>query len=606
MAYDDKKVSIEISKLKCRGFVSMAGVFDKLWTVATDAVDKEVYGSLHDVCMLSYYDGDAPYGPFFLPAGAAPTFSVSDRQYELLSGMIEQISDCKLRARVADVLWLGSKQLGKTDGFKYAMCAVEAFSKIPISETTWISENVQSDWSRGLKLAKSLGNGLADKYGQMRNSIRDIFISACDAKNPDNLLCSGIPQMLNNDQLCDVIPPKLIAQRAEQLMVDIPQMKDYSYDVYCDIARGWYLRAGCEEESVRVLKKKVERSFRPILAEVSTSAPQWLKLPSLCRQTITNLQEIPHKYREGYEVEEKIVFLKHIAALGGKLGLRHMHYVQSPLVDISAEVAKAESFVKGVGPSDVLFRFSALPPIREADAEHLAYSELNNCVVPHITGKSILKGERVVAQASSYVSVDEESDPEQVSQVQKRVWVEKVQKADFLLQTLYYRFLKPAYEVIRSEHDFTFEEFFNLVCESPLASENHRANIAEGLHLGYTGRFTAAAYMLSPEIENIIREQLKFDGCDTTVVDNNTKLESEVGLSNLVDKYSDELSQMFSSDLVFELKVVFCDHAGPNIRNEIAHGLKTDESFNGAVDFYVWWFAIRLMCLRSCEKSVVE
>lgn len=122
-------------------------------------------------------------------------------------------------------------------------------------------------------------------------------------------------------------------------------------------------------------------------------------------------------------------------------------------------------------------------------------------------------------------------------------------------------------------------------------------------HIGYSGRFTAAAYMLSPEIENIIREQLKFHGCDATVVDNNSKLESEVGLSRLLEKYTDALSQMFSTDFVFELKAIFCDHAGPNMRNEVAHGLKADDSFNSAFDFYVWYFSIRLMCMRS-RKSI--
>jgi hypothetical protein len=216
-------------------------------------------------------------------------------------------------------------------------------------------------------------------------------------------------------------------------------------------------------------------------------------------------------------------------------------------------------------------------------------------------GKSVMKGGRVVAQAPSYSPCGANSDPKQVVGSEKRVWVEKVQRALFLMQNAYHSRLRPAYEVMRSEHTFTFDEFIEFVHRSPLVPKNHERNIAEGLSLGYSGRFTAAAYILSPEIENVIREQLKFMGHDTTVIDNDSKLENEVGLSKLVEKYSDKLSQKFSRDFVFELNAVFCDHAGPNIRNEIAHGLKTDDTFNGIVDFYVWWFSIRLMCMRNCD-----
>src|SRR5574344_607507 len=41
----------------------------------------------------------------------------------------------------------------------------------------------------------------------------------------------------------------------------------------------------------------------------------------------------------------------------------------------------------------------------------------------------------------------------------------------------------------------------------------------------------------------------------------------------------------------FLLKAIFSDHRGPNVRNEVAHGLKTDVGFDGSLDMFVWWFA---------------
>lgn len=60
MAYNDIAVTEEMGKLKRKGYVSLAGVFEKLRSSTIDESDKEVYGNLHDVCMLSYHNGDSP------------------------------------------------------------------------------------------------------------------------------------------------------------------------------------------------------------------------------------------------------------------------------------------------------------------------------------------------------------------------------------------------------------------------------------------------------------------------------------------------------------------------------------------------------------------
>ena len=49
-----------------------------------------------------------------------------------------------------------------------------------------------------------------------------------------------------------------------------------------------------------------------------------------------------------------------------------------------------------------------------------------------------------------------------------------------------------------------------------------------------------------------------------------------------------------AADLAFELKALFCDAFGPNLRNEIAHGLLDDASCQTAQAVYAWWFLLRL------------
>lgn len=591
--YDDNRFVAELSKKDAPMFLNYAHILEQLGCQTQDAEDKKIYSVLGKVCMLSYHkNSEVVYGPFFLPAGEKPTFSITQDEYEMLSGFVEDISDSRLRARVSDVLWLMSKHLRAKDGFKYAKMAVSAFSEIPIDDKTWIMAHIEEDWRRGLTLAKSLGNAVCNEYKAMCKSLDEAFCTACNSSNPDNILCWSIPQLLDNDQLNDVIPANKIAGAIENLLSNNANgQNELGYSVYCDIAQKCYLRAGKEADGVRMTKLKIERKFKAVIEEASRPKPVWLRLSAMCHSVIPILQSIPHKYRDGYDVEDKILFLKNAAALGYRIGKKGMHYYQTPSIDITQEVENVKENMRKASKNGALLAFAQAFEMHEKDAEALVDYEKRNCVVPHIMGKSLIKGDRVVASAPTFSSEDSNDED-------KRVELEKIQKGVYLLQCGCNMRIRPAYDIIRENHKFAYDDFLSFASECPLVPESHRHILAEGLFLGWQGSFSAATYILAPEIENILREQLKFQGCDTTVVDSVTKLENEVGLSTLIEKYADAIKSAFGSDFLFELKVVFCDHAGPNVRNEVAHGLKNDDSFNGIVDFYVWWFAIRLLSMR--------
>jgi hypothetical protein len=55
-----------------------------------------------------------------------------------------------------------------------------------------------------------------------------------------------------------------------------------------------------------------------------------------------------------------------------------------------------------------------------------------------------------------------------------------------------------------------------------------------------------------------------------------------------------EAAQVFGKDLAFELNSLFCDAFGPNLRNELAHGLLDEDGCNSPFAIYAWWLAFRL------------
>ena len=57
------------------------------------------------------------------------------------------------------------------------------------------------------------------------------------------------------------------------------------------------------------------------------------------------------------------------------------------------------------------------------------------------------------------------------------------------------------------------------------------------------------------------------------------------------------IKDCLDEDLLFALKTIFCSKFGFNIRNNIAHGIFSDNFFQSFKALYVWWFALKFCYL---------
>ncbi|WP_205700272.1 DUF4209 domain-containing protein [Crenobacter intestini] len=135
-------------------------------------------------------------------------------------------------------------------------------------------------------------------------------------------------------------------------------------------------------------------------------------------------------------------------------------------------------------------------------------------------------------------------------------------------------------------------DFYSLVKRSPVVPPDRVRLVAKALFQGFDGDFVSALHLLIPQIENLVRYHLKQHGEKTSNIDING-IENENGLSTLLD--NSKVEDIFGKDLAFELKAIFCDPFGPNLRNELAHGLIGFEESQNIYSIYAWWFAFRLV-----------
>jgi len=72
-------------------------------------------------------------------------------------------------------------------------------------------------------------------------------------------------------------------------------------------------------------------------------------------------------------------------------------------------------------------------------------------------------------------------------------------------------------------------------------------------------------------------------------------VEDEKGFGGLLNMA--ETEKIFGPGVVMEMKALLVDHAGPNLRNDLAHGIIADAGAWSASAVFAWWLCLRLVVL---------
>ena len=150
----------------------------------------------------------------------------------------------------------------------------------------------------------------------------------------------------------------------------------------------------------------------------------------------------------------------------------------------------------------------------------------------------------------------------------------------------------PALDVLTLEHRLQTADLINLARRSPIMPIGREILFGKALAHGFNRDFATFIHLLAPQIEHMVRVPLKVAGVSTSHLDQDG-IETENGLSALIDL--PQTSAIFGEDLIYEIKALFCDQMGPNLRNNIAHGLLNDQEANSVDAVYAWWLGLQLV-----------
>jgi hypothetical protein len=514
-----------------------------------------------------------PFVPFILWADGRRSPIPDDFKIEdiaFFEEIIDEITDSKLRARIADLLWL----LKKPKNQQFALKAIDAYIKTPLT-----AENLARDefvcWERAIQLCIMLKAG-----SRLQEIETELVFSIKNATKEDKFFALKLSDLfveyIKSDSQLE------ITEKLEKLGCEFEDLSDfYTSREYFSEASKFYKKLGMLEKAVVMTVKVAEGWVKEAVSQQShiVAAHNYEK-------AIHTYWKIPKSYRTAHDVDNAIAELRTKLNLANENSVSEMDTISTGEIDISGLVKNARNAVSGKSAIDALlvlaniYRGAKIQKFKESAEKIIREHPLSNL----FSGVHLGKGGRVIAKAPAS-NLGGELD-------EAAVWAKMVQEYSMEINLVAQSQIWSALEVIRLEHRITEMDFYSVVRQSSVIPEGRERLIAKGLFAGYDNDFVTALHILIPQVEHLVRVYLKQEGVKTSTLDK-TGIETENGLSTLMN--NQEVNAIFGEDLAFEFKALFCDAFGANLRNELAHGLLEHEEYQSVHAIYAWWLILRIV-----------
>lgn len=540
---------------------------------------------LADACsmMLAPTSQNEPFKPLavFHDRRSVIPDDLIDSDLAFFGEIVDSIDDIWLKARLADLCWLKRKP----KEVAHALAALDAYRTIPLDTETWIRGGREC-WERAINLARILKAGAGDRLQQMETAVLTAFDAA---GHRDGFLGLWLADLLKTngmarDRRTDV------AKRLEILAKEFDGEGDlHRAREYFSAASDWYRHSGDESKAAEMTVAVAEGWVKEAIARTSSNAPSHMVAASFYENAIQTYRTVPRMERAAYRVDERIAELRTHLNDSGEKALGEMGMISTPGVDISELVENARKAVSGKSAVDALKAFANLHRgARVHELRNTALDRMRQFPLQSLFAATVMSRDgRVIAKRPAMSLGDEATDSDEIA-----IRAEMIRDYGILVSIVVQGDVWPALETMLLEHRLRESDFVDLARQSPIVPTGREGLFGKALFQGYERNFISALHLLIPQIEHMVRFHLKQAGAKTTNLDRDG-IENENGMSTLMDL--PEVESVFGQDLTFELRTLFCDAFGPNLRNELAHGLLDEDACHSPFAIYAWWLGLRLI-----------
>jgi hypothetical protein len=545
-----------------------------------DTGKKHVLFMLGKALSLKLHNPEIMNDPFTKGLFSATWVSEDFSQLELefYQSILPLIDDTWLKARLADILWCWTKRGRNPD---WARLAIDSYTKEDLCADAWLSYQ-DKHWERAIRLCLQLSDTerLDTIVGKLEREL--------DIDHEDNkFMVLWISKLLEKTG-CIPKDQNAFLTRLNTLAEGLSDKGDYyASRMFMELI----IQISCKFED----KAKWLQSLTFFAASYENEGDSRLQKSALFansfyEQSIEAYRCIPNKFRDEYDIADRISTLRHKITLSGAKILDGLKTISVPMPDVTDTVESSRKHVSGkVDTHKALLYFCGLKGAGQ-DMETMQAEAAKSLDISVF--KSIIsmvhtsRDGRVIGHTPAHSFDKKEGEFNGA--------IERQLVENYLFNMVFVTKVSivPALWQLLSEHQFSREYLESLCFHSPLIPHGRERSVGLALWLGFENDFSAAIHLLCPQIEHVVRVKLKEAGEHTTTISHG--IEHEIGLSSLVEK--SKFIEIFGEMFAFELKAIFTENLGCNFRNEVAHGLLSDDDGRSYYSVYAWWYVLRMIC----------
>ena len=530
----------------------------------------KVFYLLRNACSMALKPGslNEPYeaGYIWGNSRSAILEDFTEQDLEFFESILDEITDCRLKSRMADILWI----LKIPKNIKFLEIAVNEYSKISLEPKSLNQFKIDA-FERAIRLSR-LSKITKNQYAEILNKILECFNKA---KPTDQYYCLRMSYLLDIAELNRKLQPS-VAEKLENFADTFAKEGEFIAAIdYYQESQKWYKKLKNSRKIAEIALK-----IANILIEKAKESSAISSKTDL-EQALKELRSIPAKDRNELGIDQKIDEIRKLMGQNNQDIISEMSLIAADKIDISRYQNNAKLVVKGKRLSEAVLCLANI-------TANPLYENIKK------SSENLLK-KSLFSNFITQIYVD--ADGRKLSQIttkDDRLKHEMYQQYNMHVKLAVDGRILPAFWQILEEHRVSMRFIYD-ICRSSSVVPADRVDIwAQGLYYGFDRNFLVSSHLLIPQIEHLARILLQQEKIPTTTIDE-YGIESEKSINSLLQE--PKIYELLGRDLTEELKFLLTEPMGLNYRNKICHGL-VSESPNSA-DVYTWWLSLKLV-VNNC------
>ena len=538
-----------------------------------DEVQNKILSLLYEVCQTRLRV-DLPQNPF--------DDSFTESEVEFFATIVRQINNLFIKARLADRVWNSRKHRS----IEYALLAIDSYTNIPLDSDTWYVGG-EACWRRAVSLSLLVGDGAGNRLEKIESKVLN---SLLDSTVQTGFYGHSLANLLMTNDLAHE-SQIVIAEKLESLASEFDAIENFrTSGRYYNASHKWFSLADSEGRAVDMKVAEATAFEKEAMSRIESDDPSHMVAVGFLKNAVQTYSEIPRTLRERHSVDQKIRELTLRIGEFGKLSLDEMARYTTPEVDVSEIVERSRQYVSGKPIFEALALF--------ANLHHTDFDELRDLALKNLVdfpfrnlfpNRFIGHDGRVTGTTPGFGGTGPSADDEEIIRAEMNHFYFGTS-----VSLAVYASILPALRVLNLEHCFNEGDLADLARRSPIVPRGRESLWGKALFQGFNYDFATSIHILVPQIEHLVRLHLKVAGAVTTFINYSAGgRETENGLSALMKL--PETETVFGKNLSYEISALFCEFTGPNLRNDVAHGLLDDQQISSVYSVYAWWFGLKLV-----------